>query len=325
MKAYLASLAAVAFTVTAAQAETMQLASPFNDADQFTVLSRQWAEKVSAATNGAVAFEVVSNGALVPMPETLDAVSLGVVPAGLVAASFVSGTIPALGYTEMLDGLPVENPSTGEALAAIWPDLDALVEQHGATALWGAPAFSSGIVCRDGFLNTKADWSGKKIRTAGRWQAQQVAAMGAVPMPLPPSEMYVALQNGVVDCALMTPSITMSSLVYEVAPYYTDTEMAGNITLMLLNRDTWNGLTEEQRAAIKKISDEMTQTAAVVMRESATAGLAELAKLGKVYQLSTEQRAEVAAATAPVFDKVADSVKEGPGAAMIEKLASYRK
>lgn len=325
MKALFAGLAFAAVAATAAQAETFQFAGAFNDKDQFTLLSQQWAEKVAAATDGKVKFDIVTNGALTPLPEALDTISLGVVPSGMVVASFVSGTLPAMGYAEMLDGLPVENPSTGEAMAAIWPDLDAVFQGHGTTALWGAPAFSSGIVCRDGFLKAKADWTGKKIRTAGRWQAQQVAAMGAVPMPLPPSELYVALQNGVVDCALMTPSITMSARLYEVAPYYTNTDMAGNITIIIMNLKAWEGLTEEQRAAIKKVSDEMLQTAAVTMRDSASAGLTELAKLGKVYNLSDEERAELASNTSPVFGKVAESVKAGPGAAMIEKLASYRK
>lgn len=325
MKAYLAGVALAAMAFTSAQAETFQFSSAFNDKDQFTLLAREWADKVKAATNGEVVFEIVPNGALVPLPEALDGISLGVVPAGMVVAAFISGTIPAMGYAEMLDGLPVENPSTGEALANIWSDVDALFGEHGATALFGAPAFSSGVICRDKFLKGKAEWAGKKIRTAGRWQAQQVAAMGAVPMPLPPSELYVALQNGVVDCALMTPSITMSARLYEVAPYYTNTEMAGNITFSIMNKDAWDKLPEAQRTAIRKVSDEMIQTAATTMRESAQNGLKELAKLGKVYELSADERAEVAASTAPVFDKVKEAVKDGPGAAMIDKLASYRK
>lgn len=325
MKAYLAGVALAAIAVTSVRAETFQFAGAFNDKDQFTILARDWAEKVKAATNGEVVFEIVPNGALVPLPEALDGISLGVVPSGMVVAAFISGTIPAMGYAEMLDGLPVENPSTGEAMANIWGDVDALFAEHGATALFGAPAFSSGVICRNGFVKSKADWAGKKIRTAGRWQAQQVAAMGAVPMPLPPSELYVALQNGVVDCALMTPSITMSARLYEVAPFYTNTEMAGNITFSIMNKDAWDGLPEAQRAAIRKVSDEMIQTAATTMRESAQNGLKELAKLGQVYELSAEERAEVAAATSPVFDQVSEAVKDGPGAAMIEKLASYRK
>ena len=224
----------------------------------------------------------------------------------------------------MLGGLPLDNPPTGEALAAIWPDLDALFADHGATALWGAPAFSSGIVCRTGFLRSPADWQGLKIRTAGRWQARQVAAMGAVPTPLPPSELYVALQNGVVDCALMTPSITMSTRLYEVAPYYTDTNLPGNITISILNLDTWNGFTEAERAAIREVSDRMLQTASVAMRESAEAGLVELGRLGEVYALSDEERAALNTLVDPVFDEVAASITGGPAAAVISALAAYR-
>ncbi|MGK9055318.1 TRAP transporter substrate-binding protein [Neorhizobium petrolearium] len=325
MKAYLTSLAILAFAATAARAETFQFAGAFNDKDQFTILAREWADKVKTATNGAVTFDIVSNGALVPLPEALDSISLGVVPAGMVVASFVSGTIPAMGYAEMIDGLPVENPSTGEAMKAIWDNLDAVFNQHGVTALFGAPAYASGLVCRKDFLKAKADWTGKKIRTAGRWQAQQVAAMGAVPMPLPPSELYVALQNGVVDCALMTPTVTISTRLYEVAPFYTNTEMAGNITTIVMNLDVWKKLPEAQRTAIRKVSDEMIQTASTAMRESAQNGLVEFAKTGKVYQLNAAEQAEFAKTTGPIFDKVAANVKDAPGTAMIKTLSSYRK
>jgi TRAP-type C4-dicarboxylate transport system substrate-binding protein len=101
--------------------------------------------------------------------------------------------------------------------------------------------------------------------------------------------------------------------------------MAGNITFSIMNKGVWDGLSEANRTAIRKVSDEMIQIAATTMRESAANGLKELAKLGQVYELTPEEKAEVAAATSPVFDKVTESVKGGPGAAMIEKLASYRK
>jgi C4-dicarboxylate-binding protein DctP len=144
-------------------------------------------------------------------------------------------------------------------------------------------------------------------------------------VPLPPSELYVALQNGVVDCALMTPSITVAARLYEVAPYYTDTDMAGNITISIMNLAAWKKLPDAQRAAIRKVSDEMTRTASVKMRESAATNLKELEGLGKVYRLSAEERAEFVANTSPVFDQVANAVKDEPGATMIKKLSSFRK
>ncbi|MCB1387773.1 MAG: TRAP transporter substrate-binding protein DctP [Rhodobacteraceae bacterium] len=324
MKRYLAGLAVAALSTGAAQAETLQYASAFPEADVFTQLVILWGNQVSEATGGALDFDVVPSGALVPLPEALDAISFGVVPSGMVVASFISGTIPAMGYMEMLGGLPVENPSTGEAMAQVWGDVDALFAEHGIKGLWGAPAFASGVICREGHLHTRADWEGLKIRTAGRWQAQQVAAMGAVPVPLPPSELYVALQNGVVDCALMTPTIVMSARLYEVAPYYTNTDLAGNATITVMNLDTWNGLSDDERTAVQTASDAMMQTAATAMRQSAEDGLQALSGLGQVYTLNAEEAAELMQYTSPVFDQVAAGVTEGPGVALIQALASFR-
>lgn len=324
MKKTLCGAILAALMATAAQAQSLQLAAPFTDTDAFVKAGQDWAGEVSKATDGAVDFEIVPNGALAPMAETLDAVSFGVVPAGMLAGSFVSGTIPALGYIELIGGLPVENPSAGEALAAIWDDLDALFSKHNAHLLWGAPAFNIGFICREGFLKSHDDWKGKNIRTAGRWQSQQIAALGAVPVPLAPSEIYVALQNGVVDCALMIPSITLSARLYEVAPYYTDTGLPANITLSMINMDTWNGFTEEQRSKIDRISAEWTQKLAVTMREQAQADLETLDGDGEVYTLSQEEQAEFIEYTRPIFEKVSETITDGPGTSLVKTLSTYR-
>lgn len=307
-----------------ASAQTLQMSAPFPDSDAFVVAAREWSAAVAEATGGAVSFEVVPNGALVPMAETLDAVGYGVVPAGMVAGSFISGTIPALGYIELIGSLPVDEPPTGEALAAIWPDLDALFIEHDAHLLWGAPAFNIGFICRDGFLTEVSDWAGKRVRTAGRWQSQQVAALGAIPVPLAPSEIYVALQNGVVDCALIIPSITLSARLHEVAPYYTDTGMPGNITLGMIGTDVWAGLDQDTRATIDRLSAELTQRMSVEMPAQARAHLASLAGLGQVHTFTAGEQAAFIARTGPVFDAVTAEIGDGAGASVVTALSAYR-
>lgn len=308
----------------AATAETLQMSAPFPDSDAFVVAARDWSAQVESATNGALAFDIVPNGALVPMAETLEAVAFGVVPAGMVAGSFISGTIPAMGYIELIGSLPVSEPPTGEALAAIWPDLDGLFRAQDTHLLWGAPAFNIGFICREGFLTDPADWQGRKIRTAGRWQSQQIAALGAVPVPLAPSEIYVALQNGVVDCALMIPSITLSARLYEVAPYYTDTGLPGNITIGLIGLEAWDTLDAQTQETIDRLSAETTQRLSVEMPQQAAAQLAELATLGQVHSFTPEEQAAFVAATLPVFDAITTEVGSGPGAEVVTALSAYR-
>ncbi len=324
MKILMLGTALAGLLAGAAGAQTLQISAPFPESDAFVQAAIRWADTIRTETGGSVDFELVPNGALVPMAETLDAVSFGVVPAGMFAGSFVSGVIPALGYVELIGSLPVANPPIGEALAAIWPDLDALFAVHDTHALWGAPAFNIGFICREGFLTTPEDWAGLRVRTAGRWQSQQVAALGAVPVPLAPSEIYVALQNGVVDCSLMIPSITRAARLYEVAPYYTDTGLPANLTLAVINQGVWDGFSDAERAVISATSAALIQESSVVFGAQAQADLQALAELGEVYTLSAEERAAFVALTAPIFDAVTEVVGDGPGASLVATLAGFR-
>ena len=323
MKPVVLSTALAAILASGAAAQTLQLSAPFTDNDAFVQAAIHWADTIRTQTDGAVDFEVVPNGALVSMAETLDAVSFGVVPAGMFAGSFVSGTIPALGYIELTGSLPLDNPSTGEALAAIWPDLDALFATHETHALWGSPAYNIGFICREGFLTSPDDWTGLRVRTAGRWQSRQVEALGAVPVPLAPSEIYIALQNGVVDCALMIPSITLAARLYEVAPYYTDTGLPANLTVTVINLETWNDFTDDQRAVITAASEAAIQSSATDMRAQALADLETLNGLGQVYTLSADEQTEFVTLTRPVFGEVTQAIGDGPGASLVQTLSSY--
>ncbi len=191
---------------------------PFNAANEFSQVGVDWSKAVADATGGEIVFEPVFNSALVAIPETLDAVSGGVVPSAMAVVSAMSGTIPAFGYIEMGGSMPLDNPPAEEAMETIFPDVERLLAAHDVKALWIMPAFGGGLACRTGFVESVDDWAGKKIRAAGRWQAKQVEALGGSPISLPAADIYTALQNGTIDCALIVPTIYLASSLYEAAP-----------------------------------------------------------------------------------------------------------
>lgn len=324
MKSLIAGLAIALLAGSATFAETFQYAIPFNENDAYTKVAAKFAEDIKAATNGEITLELAPNSALVPLPETLDAVADGVVPFAMTVASFTSGTIPAMGFLEMVGGVPEGTPSTADALSQVWGDVSASFEAHGARALWGAPAFAAGMICRDGFLKAPQDWVGKKIRTAGRWQSKQVEAMGAVPVPMAPSELYVALQNGAVDCALLVPTIVKSARLYEVAPYNTNIDLPANVTITIINADVWAKFTDAQKEAISKASAAAIVSAAGDLRAAADDALAVIAEKGKLYALTPEERAVFTERSKPLFDEVTAAVTDEPGKALIGKLASFQ-
>lgn len=99
--------------------------------------AREWAEGISEKTSGSVDIQATFNGALVSIPDTMNAVVDGVIDIGVLGISYVSGLEPAFGYTGLLGGMPTENPLTEDALIQIWPQVRATLAPYGVTAFWG--------------------------------------------------------------------------------------------------------------------------------------------------------------------------------------------
>ena len=106
------------------------------------------------------------------------------------------------------------------------------------------------IFCKDP-ANSVADLKGRKIRAVGAL-ARLVNMMQATPMNLPANEGVSAIQRGTLDC-LIGPLAWMTSFGYvDTAPNIIDVPMGyvKGLGLVVMNKDRWQGLTSEQRAAM---------------------------------------------------------------------------
>jgi TRAP-type C4-dicarboxylate transport system substrate-binding protein len=189
--------------------------------------------------------------------------------------------------------------------------------------LWSQLGFDTVVLCRDKHLKAPADWKGMKVRAAGRWQSQQVAAMGASPTAIDPGEQYLALQNKTVDCALSVPNLVLSLKLYEVAPKLTALRQAVNLSLLVMNPRTWRSISAQDQATIAAVSTEARQRAITHMRAVADKGLADLKGLGSdVYALNDAELKAMKEKMTPVFDKIAEGSGEA-GKPFAEQLKPY--
>jgi TRAP-type C4-dicarboxylate transport system substrate-binding protein len=307
LKLMLAGLCSAAMLVgaTAAPAETLELTVFYNDKDNFGDSMRWWVDEVKERTEGRVLIKPVYNGALAKLPETLDAVRDGAVPMGVGLASFMTGVMPTLAYFEMIGGLPSSAPDASKVLTQHWGDVRNLFKSQGVVPLWGQVAFGTGVICRDKFLKSAADWKGQTVRAAGRWQSKQITAMGATPVPIDPGELYVALQNGTVKCALMNPTIIKSLRLYEVAPYYTNMDLPSNLMTYIINDDSWKKLSDKDRATISATSMEaMNQSIPYIKQKMDEQISAITAGGGKVYAATPEERKTFMTASQPILKEI---------------------
>ncbi|WP_456412825.1 TRAP transporter substrate-binding protein [Oceanithermus profundus] len=158
-------------------------------------------------------------------------------------------------------------------------------------------------------LRRPADFKGLKFRTqtSGVLEAQ-MKALGATAVPLAFSEVYQALQQGVVDGQENTLSNIYTQRYYEVQKYLSLTGHGRLDYVVITNKIFLNSLDPEQK---KIFMDGIAHANDVAFEEAVKLNadaLAKLSELMEVVKLTDEDRAAMEAAMKPVYDEYGPKV-----------------
>jgi TRAP-type C4-dicarboxylate transport system substrate-binding protein len=127
---------------------------------------------------------------------------------------------------------------------------DIMVLVHGYLA--------GGFSSKDKCITSPDDVKGVTVRAAGKAFEQMMAQAGASITSMPSSEIYSAMQTGVLDAANTSSSSFVSYRLYEQVKCYTP---ASDVALwfmyqpLLMNKSKFEELTEAQQAALLKGSE----------------------------------------------------------------------
>lgn len=122
---------------------------------------------------------------------------------------------------------------------------DVMVLVHGYLA--------GGFAATDRCITSPEDVNGLQMRAAGKAFEQMLAGAGASIASMASSEVYTAMQSGVLDAVNTSSSSFVSFRLYEQVQCYTP---AGDYALwfmyqpVLMNKSTFDGLNPEQQAAL---------------------------------------------------------------------------
>ena len=154
------------------------------------------------------------------------------------------------------------------------------------------------------------DASGLKFRVQNSDVLKaQMAALGGSPQPMAFSEVYGALQTGVVDGQENTWSNIYGQKFFEVQDGITETNHGIIDYLVVVGVDWWDSLPDDVRTQLSTIVDEVTVTRnseSSKVNDEAKAAIIEAG--GEVRSLTPEQRAAWVATMKPVWDQFKDDV-----------------
>ena len=243
--------AALASLAGAAGAETLRLSHQWSAQDVRHEVAQMIADEVAAA-DVDLEIRIFPSESLFKAREQYTPLSRGQLDMTVLPLSYAGGQQPAYNLT-LMPGL-VRNLDHGDRLShspfmdrleEIMAEDDVMVLVHGYLA--------GGFGSNKGCITTPEDVEGVTIRAAGKSFEQMLAGAGASISSMASSEIYPALQTGVLDATNTSSESFVSYRLYEQLACYTpagDTALWFMYQPLLMNKSTFDGLTEEQRAVL---------------------------------------------------------------------------
>ena len=317
--------ALAAALATTAVAQELKLAD-FQPPSHFVVpqVYEPFGAAVAEATGGEVTLKVFMGGELGSGPaEQYNRVVDGVADLAFSLPGYTASSFPKT----LLAELPgVIEADTGTA--KIVENMEMLSEEYRRVvlvALWNnAPNL---LFMAEKPVNSMADLAGLNIRVPSRNAGLVVQAWGANPVSMPATEIYNAMQTGVLDGAMIDATTLKAFKLAEVTKHITqgmDTTISQFFVIM--NRDVFGDLDETAQAAILEAGKQASLNGNKAWLAIADKALAEFAAMeGKqVITLSEEEAAKFNEASAAAVQQIiADAQAEGVDAqAYIDALAS---
>ena len=160
-------------------------------------------------------------------------------------------------------------------------------------------------------LVTPADYKGLKFRIqSSKVLEAQFRALGAIPQVMAFSEVYQALQTGVVDGQENTWSNIYTQKMHEVQKYITVTNHGYIGYVVVVNKKFWDGLPADIRGQLDKAMKEATEFGNGQSAKENDDALEAIKKTGKteIITLTPEQDEAMRKAMEPVYKDVAGRV-----------------
>lgn len=281
-------------------------------ADRFKALAEQY-------SGGRVRIELYPNSQLYKDKEELEALQLGAVE--MLAPSLSKFGPLGIKAFEVFD-IPFLFRDTGD-LARITegPIGKEILGQLEAKGIVGLGYWNNGfkILSANTPLKQPDDLLGLKVRIqSSRVIEDQMTALGALPQVLAFSEAYQALSSGVVDGTENPPANFYNQKMFEVQRHATMTNHGFLGYALIVNRDFWNGLPADIRAAIERAVREATPYANAEAAKENDEAMAAMLKTGKTafHTPSSDELAVWRAALMPVRAQMAERV----GADLVRRI-----
>ena len=212
-----------------------------------------FAADVARLSNGSLTIDVFHGGSLnLKDNDVARWLPRGAVEMGLVWANYLGRDVPALnavmiqGSVGSPDELISALPEIQSIYTEVLSDLDIV-----PTGFMALPLLKASIFCREEPVNSLEKLRTKKLRVWSNDQVQTFTKLGVSAQIIGQNDLYVALQTGVVDCAVYPALFAHTISLNEVTKYASYLYPVAGVPYVLgASKGSWENLSDNERQAI---------------------------------------------------------------------------
>jgi TRAP-type C4-dicarboxylate transport system substrate-binding protein len=238
-----------------ALAETWDMPTEQAETSLTGIADLAFAKAVAEKTGGAIEVKVHFGGSLgYKSADQYDAVGNG----SLIIADTYTG--PLVGYNPIwqVSALPFLTADIGDAkklFEASKATYEEVLEQDGQVLLYTIPWTPSGIWSRSE-VREAADIEGLKIRVFDPTSEATFRAAGAAPVILSFTDVVPQLTTGGIDAVLTSSEGGYQNKFPDLLKNFTSISYAAPLSIIHVNKDKWEALSEETRKAVMAAASE---------------------------------------------------------------------
>lgn len=301
-------ISAVASTAVFAQEVTLQLGHLANEQNAWHLAAVKFGEELSGLTDGRIAVEVFPNESLGREIDLINGMQLGTVDMTITGESLQNwapmAALLAVPYAyRSLDHM--DEVASG----AIGDDIEAQIIERAQVRPIAYFARGPRNLTSQRAITSPDDLDGMRMRVPNVPLFVDVwSALGASPTPMAFSEVFTSLQSGVIDGQENPLALIRSANFNEVQGFVNQTEHVRSWIYLTIAESTWQGLSEDDQAAVMQAAATAQEYERGLLLESLAEDRAHLEANGMEF-VEVDGAAFQAAARDAVLANVSDEIR----------------
>ncbi|MCH9016579.1 MAG: TRAP transporter substrate-binding protein DctP [Chloroflexi bacterium] len=209
-------------------------------------------ERIKERTNGQIEIQISSFPELgLAGPDTLRLVEDGTLGMVEIYSGYIGGDLPIVDVANLWGVIP-DFATNWKTIEAVQGPIHKIIEERSNGIVLAESYYGNNYYYTSKPIRTPADLEGMKVRSHSTVLGDLINGMGANAQFVAFSEVYTALERGILDAAVTCGPCGAGLRWFEVADYLNGPIISIGVTYITINKDRWDEIPADLQAIMRE-------------------------------------------------------------------------